>query len=137
MNKNRFFCIALITLLLFSGCIVLYGKLIEGTWKVDTYYRNGDDQTTEFFILFADYEITFHSDGEFTETYHALNVVPITNAGTWEIKYTEQKWQLTLVDESPPRIYAIEKLTNKELLLKRDLGGGENEEFIMERPPVP
>ena len=137
MNKNRFFCIALITLLLFSGCIVLYGKLIEGTWKVDTYYRNGEDQTTEFFILFADYEIRFHSDGEFTETYRALNVMPITNAGTWEIKYPEQKWQLTLVDESPPRIYAIEKLTNKELLLKRDLGGGENEEFIMERPPVP
>jgi hypothetical protein len=31
----------------------------------------------------------------------------------------------------------IEKLTNKELRLTRELGEGENEEFIIERPPVP
>jgi len=137
MNKKKFFSITLIALLLFSGCIVLYGKLIEGTWEVDAYYRNGEDQTSEFNVLFADYEITFHSDGEFTETFRPLNLVPITNAGTWEIKYNASKWQLTLVDESQTRIYDIEKLTNKELRLTRALGEGENEEFIMERPPVP
>ena len=120
-----------------SGCIVLYGKLIEGNWQVDTYYKNGEEQNEQFFLAFGDYEITFHSDGEFTETYLALNIVPITNAGTWEIKYNEQKWQLTLVDESQTRIYDIEKLSNKELRLTRELGEGENEEFIMERPPVP
>jgi hypothetical protein len=137
MNKKRLSSLFLVALLLFSGCIALYGKLIEGKWQVDTYYRNGEEQTEQFFIGFGDYEITFHSDGEFTETYLVLNVVPITNAGTWEIKYNEQKWQLTLVDESQTRIFNIEKLTNKELQLMRDLGEGENEEFIMERPPEP
>jgi hypothetical protein len=137
MNKKRFFSISLIVLLLCSGCIVLYGKLIQGKWQVDTYYRNGEEQTEQFLLAFGDYEITFHSDGEFTETYLVLNVVPITNAGTWEIKYSEQKWQLTLVDESQTRIYGIERLTSKELRLKRDFGEGENEEFIMERPPEP
>ena len=137
MNKKKFFSISLIALLLLSGCIALYGKLIEGNWQVDTYYKNGEEQNEQFFLAFGDYEITFHSDGEFTETYLALNIVPITNAGTWEIKYNAQKWQLTLVDESQTRIYDIEKLTNKELRLTRELGEGENEEFIMERPPVP
>jgi hypothetical protein len=137
MNKKKFFSISLIALLLFSGCIVLYGKLIEGKWQVDTYYRNDEEQTEQFFLAFGDYEITFHSDGEFTETYLALNIVPITNTGTWEIKYNAQKWQLTLVDESQTRIYDIEKLTSKELQLMRDIGEGENEEFIMERPSVP
>ena len=137
MNKKKFFSISLIALLLLSGCIVLYGKLIEGKWQVDTYYKNGEEQNEQFFLAFGDYEITFHSDGEFTETYLALNIVPITNAGTWEIKYNAQKWQLTLVDESQTRIYDIEKLTSKELQLMRDIGEGENEEFIMERPSVP
>jgi hypothetical protein len=137
MNKKKFFSISLIVLLLCSGCIVLYGKLIQGKWQVDTYYRNGEEQTEQFLLAFGDYEITFHSDGEFTETYLVLNVVPITNAGTWEIKYSEQKWQLTLVDESQTRIYGIERLTSKELRLKRDFDEGENEEFIMERPPEP
>jgi len=137
MNKKKLFSISLIALLLLSGCIVLYGKLIEGNWQVDTYYKNGEEQNEQFFLAFGDYEITFHSDGEFTETYLALNIVPITNAGTWEIKYNAQKWQLTLVDESQTRIYDIEKLTSKELQLMRDIGEGENEEFIMERPSVP
>ena len=136
MNKNKFFCIVLITLLLFSGCIVLYGKLIEGTWEVDARYLNGEDQTSAFFILFPDYEITFHSDGAFTETYRVL-FVPVTIAGTWEIKYNAQQWQLTLVDETQTRIFDIKKLTNTEMRLTRDLVGGENEEFVMERPPVP
>jgi hypothetical protein len=137
MNLKKLLSISLISLLLFSGCIVLYGKLIEGKWQVDTYYSNGEEQTEQFFIAFGDYEITFHSDGEFTETYLALNIVPITNSGTWEIKYNAQQWQLTLIDESQTRIFNIEKLTNKELQLMRDLGEGENEEFIMERPPEP
>jgi hypothetical protein len=137
MNKKKVLSISLITLLLFSGCIVLYGKLIEGKWQVDTYYKNGEEQTEQFFLAFGDYAITFHSDGEFTETYLLLNVVPVTNGGTWELKYNQQKWQLTLVDESQTRIYDIEKLTSKELRLMRDLGEGGNEEFIMERPPEP
>ena len=137
MNKKKFFSVSLIALLVFSGCIVLYGKLIEGTWKVDAYYRDGDDQTSEFNILFADYEITIHADGKFTETFRPLNLAKVTIAGTWELKYNEQQWQLTLVDDTQTRIFDIEKVTNTELRLARDLGEGNYEELIMERPPVP
>ena len=135
MNKSKLFSIAIIAILLLSGCIVFYGKFIEGEWEVDTYYKNGEEQTEQFYLLFGDYEITFHSDGEFTETYRALNAIPVTNAGTWEIVRNEQQWQLRLTDKSPARVFDIIKLNQKELQLKRDLGGGENEEFIMERPP--
>ena len=116
------------------GCIVIYGKFIESKWQVDTYYKNGEEQTEQFYLLFGDYEITFHSDGEFTETYLALNVLPITNTGTWVIVRDAQQWQLRLNDESSERVFSIIRLTQKEMLLIRNLGGGENEEFIMERP---
>ena len=90
----------------------------------------------EITIDFVDYEITIHSAGEFTETYRPFNLVLVTIAGTWELKYNEQKWQLTLVDDTQTRIFDIKKVTNKELRLARDLGEGNYEELIMERPPV-
>lgn len=134
MKQRSFWFFAVITALFFTGCVFVYQKLILGKWQVDTYYRNGEEQTEQFYFLYGDYEITFHPDGEFTEKYRVLNTIPLTNVGTWEIIYNSQQWQLKLTDDSSERVYEIIKLTPAELQIKRDLGGGENEKFILEKP---
>ncbi len=59
-----------------------------------------------------------------------MNLVPITNPGTWEIINNGGK--LRLVDESSTRIFDILSVTTNELKLYRELGEGGNEELILE-----
>lgn len=134
MKPRSFLIFAVIIALFFAGCVFIYQKLIQGKWEVDTYYRNGEEQTEQFYLLFGDYTITFHPDGEFTEQYKALNAIPVTNAGTWEISYNAQQWQLKLTDNSSERVYQILKLTQSELHITRVVGEGEEEKFILEKP---
>ncbi len=128
---------AVVVALFCTGCVLIFQKLLVGKWEVDTYYRNGEEQTEQFYLLFGDYEITFHPDGEFTEQYKALNVIPVTNAGTWNIRYEGQQWQLELTDDASKRVYDIQKLTQSELHIVRVLGEGDEEKLILERPPQP
>jgi hypothetical protein len=104
--------------------------LIQGRWEVDEYYRNGAEDTQSFYLLFGDYAITFHPDGDFTETYKLGNIVPVTNPGTWELINNGD--QVRLVDQASPRTYNIVSLTQDELHLQRDIGDGTNEELVLE-----
>ena len=118
-------------LLLLTSCKQLvYETLIQGRWEVDEHYSNGVEDTPSFYLLFGDYAITFHPDGDFTETYRLGNIVPVTNPGTWEVSTNGA--QLQLVDQASTRIFDIVSLTKDELRLRRDLGDGSNEEFVME-----
>jgi len=117
-------------LVLFAGCMPLYTMLIQGEWEVDEYYKNGEDETQAFYLVFGDYVINFHPDGYFTETYKLSQIVPITNSGTWNLINSAQ--QLSLVDEVSTRIYDIKSLTKEEMRLYRELGEGEHEELILD-----
>jgi hypothetical protein len=117
-------------LVLVAGCVPLCEMLIQGEWEVDEYYKNGDDATQEFYFTFADYVITFHPDNYFTETYKGLNVIPVTNSGTWSFINNAQ--QLSLVDDNSTRIFDVKSLTKEEMRLYRDLGEGEYEELVLD-----
>ena len=118
-------------LVLLTSCKQLvYQTLIQGKWEVDEHYSNGVEDTPSFYLLFGDYAITFHPDGDFTETYRLGNIVPVTNPGAWEISTNGA--QLQLVDQASTRIFNIVSLTKDELRLRRDVGDGSNEEFVLE-----
>ena len=138
-TKKLVWCCAAVALLMMSGCKPFYQKMVEGEWKVDTYYKNGSDDTTEFLLLFGDYTLTFYSNGDFVEEYLALNILPTTNTGTWVIeRKTEGKlgeFQLRLTDESQVRTFDIKKIEKDTINIYRPLGEGEDEEFFLE--PVP
>jgi hypothetical protein len=137
-KKNFIWCCIAVALLLSSGCkLQQYEKSLVGTWKVDSWYKNGEDQTTEFLVAFYHYRITFHSDGYFTEEYQTSILLPITITitGTWEVTGKPGAFQLQLTDESQVRIFNIKKLTKNTVDIYRDLGGSDNEEFFLE--PVP
>jgi hypothetical protein len=117
-------------LLMPIGCKkIIYEKLLEDTWRVITYYKNGDDNTSSFFILFQDYTLTFHPDGAFTETTSAIGLLPVTNTGTWELM--NNATQLTLIDSRSTRTFDIIKLTKAELNISRDLSEGGDEEYVL------
>lgn len=139
MNKKNFiWCCIAAALLLSSGCKQQqYEKSVVGTWKVDSWYKNGDDQTTEFLVAFYHYQITFHADGDFTEEYQTSIIIPITITitGTWEITGKPGAFLFQLTDERQVRLFTIKKITKDTIDIYRDLDGGNNEEFILE--PVP
>jgi hypothetical protein len=127
-RKLVLFC-TVAALLMLPGCKPIYQKMIEGEWVVDRYYKNGDDLT----FLFQAYQITFHADGDFTET------LILTNTGTWEIirkpggKIGE--FQLQLTDNGGVRTFDIKEIKKDTVDIYQDLGGGDSEEFFLERPP--
>ena len=130
-NKKKASILVVGMLVLLTSCIpILYETLIQGRWEVDEYYRNGVEDTQSFYLLFGDYAITFHPDGDFTETYKLGNIVPVTNPGTWELINNGD--QLKLVDQAATRTYNIVSLTQDELRLHRDVGDGSNEELVLE-----
>ena len=130
-NKRIITLLALGMALMLTGCKqLLYETAIQRTWEMDEYYKNDVEDTQAFYLLFGDYAIKFHSDGDFTETYKAMNLLPITNVGRWEI--IANGGQLRLVDDSSTRTFDIISLTNHELRLYRAIGNGEYEELILE-----
>ena len=131
ISKKLLFVLLGITLAItVTGCAGIYKITLQGSWEVDEYYKNGEENTQAFNLAFGDYVIKFHPDGDFTETYKAMNVLPVTNPGTWEI--INNGTQLQLVDEITTRTFDILGMTNDELRIYRELGEGGNEEFLME-----
>lgn len=131
LNKRNATIIVVGILVMLTSCKqILYETLLQGTWEVDEYYRNGVTDTQSFYLIFGDYTIKFHPDGDFTETYKLTNVLPITNSGTWAIINNGD--QLRLVDQTSSRTFSILSLTKDELRLYRDVGDGSNEELVLE-----
>ena len=139
MKKMRcILCLAVLACFMFSGCKPIYQQFIQGAWKVDTYYYDGKDQTSTFLLAQKDYRITFHSDGDYTETYTVI-ILPMTVSGTWEIERKQDgklgEFQMKLSDNSQVRTFVIKKISKDTIDIYRDRGDGHNEEFILE--PVP
>jgi hypothetical protein len=131
ISKKLLFVLLGITLAItVTSCAGIYKITLQGSWEVDEYYKNGEENTQAFNLAFGDYVIKFHPDGYFTETYKAMNVLPVTNPGTWEIINNGK--QLQLVDEITTRTFDILSMTNDELRIYREPGEGGNEEFVMD-----
>ena len=132
-KKNLLLMLIGITVLItVTSCQMTYEISMQGSWEVDEYYRNGAEDTQSFHLLFGDYVIKFHPDGDFTETYKAANLLPITNPGTWKVINNGGQLKLSLVDENATRTFDIMSVTNDELQLYRTLGDGGDEEFLLE-----
>lgn len=129
-KKLLFFLLGISLTIAVTGCPTVYKITLQGSWEVDEYYKNGVEDTQSFNLAFGDYVIKFHPDGDFTETYKALNLLPVSNPGTWDI--INNGTQLQLVDENATRTFDILSITNDELRLYRELGEGGNEELVLE-----
>lgn len=139
-TKKLVWCCAAVAILMLSGCKPVYEKRIQGTWRVDSHFTNGSEDTDAFLLLFNDYKITFYDNGDFTEEYKGGGFLPVTVTGTWVIeKKTNGKigeLQLRLTGDNSVRIYDIKKCTKDTIdIYRADNGDGDSEEVFLEPPP--
>lgn len=72
---------------------------LSNTWKIDKWYDDGVDATSNFQILCKDYLRTIEKSGSYTATYKALSVFPVTETGTWA--FNGDKSKVTFIKTSP------------------------------------
>jgi hypothetical protein len=120
--------IILSTIIIVSFCSVScrktrYTTNIEKTWKVDNYYKNGVDSTSNFNVKFKNYSIIFNNDNGFIERYTAAGITPMVVKGMWLLINRSKSLQMT--DSADVRVYDINKLKIKSMILKKNDTGEE------------
>jgi len=95
-----------------------YSQNIERTWKVDNYYKNGVDSTANFNVMFKGYSIIFNNNNGFVERFIAAGNTATTVRGMWTL--LNKSKTLQLADSIRTRLYSIDKLKIKSMILKKD-----------------
>jgi len=108
-----------LSLTIIFGCRkTFYSNRLEKAWKVDSYFKNGVDSTSNFDIVFKDYVIEFYDNYGYKETYNTL-----LNQGTWTL--TNKSKTLQLTNNGVVKEYNITKIKDKSLYLVRSETGEE------------
>lgn len=109
-------------------------NLTSNTWKLDQYYRNGNDETS--LLLISDFTEEFASDGSLTRAYIDPDNEDFSETGAWNFDNDKLQINLTgvgsveLTDETTTvssSDYNITKLDKEELWYKYENGGDEHE----------
>ena len=93
---------------------------IANIWKVDTYYLNGKDKTTEYRQLVVREKLIFFQSGEFqySELSNWIWVTP-EYSGTWKFVNDKEEVELTPSTSTvKTKTYKILRLKNKSLWLE-------------------
>ncbi len=90
-----------------SSCKKEVTKLtMVGSWTVDSYYENDNDQTTVFKAAYVDYKIVFDGSNYFIETYKFAGI-NVTNAGQWKLLNDAVDLQMTNQADNSVRTFRI------------------------------
>ena len=133
-----------LVIILFFSCkkyengplISLRGKTsrLTGTWALDQYLRNGNDETN--LVLISNYTETYTEDGKLSRAYTEEDGDPFSETGAWE--WDADKAQIKISDVRSVEwsdanstlstsAYTIVRLTNKELWYTFENGGDKHE----------
>jgi hypothetical protein len=98
----------------FSSCKkTLQSFRMLGTWEIENYYVDGNDQTAAFKAFWVDYKIMFDVAGNYIET-ATVGGVPLTVAGTWKVSDDGNSFELTnQADETKRNFNIIEVKSGK------------------------
>jgi hypothetical protein len=97
-------------------------RLTENGWRLESYYRNGNDETTQ--LMISAFEENFIDGGDLTRSYIDKDGKPFTENGSWTFDNDKQQINITgvgsidLTDETTTvstSDYNIIKLTKDEL----------------------
>jgi len=109
-------------------------RLTAHVWKLDKYFRNGVDETSQ--VLISDFTETFSDNGNISRSYIDEDGDLYSNTGDWE--FDNNKFQIKLSGVSSIKLtnqagtvsssdYNIIKLKKKELWYSYDNGGDSHE----------
>lgn len=130
---KNYFRLPILLLLLGSVLLVNEGckkqkqkrRLVIQPWKLDKYFKNGEDSTAMFKLIFTDYSLNFLGNQDFSETYLSFGVLEVVNRGTWEL--TQNSDRIVMTDNNGIRKFNITELTN----IKLKLAWGEEEWWMI------
>lgn len=96
---------------------------LEGTWVLDRYYVNGQDETDS--LMISDYKETFNKDDSFRRSFVDYNGDTTIQEATWEFAENKKVINLLIPYNNSISIIAFDilRLKNKELWYKMELNG--------------
>lgn len=96
-------------------------RLPANTWKLDKYYRNGNDETSQLWI--SNFKEEFRENGVMVRSYTDKDGNPKSETGSWSFENDQQQIKISgmgSIDLSPQTssasssIYYISRLKKKE-----------------------
>lgn len=112
-----------------SGLLSCAKAYITNTWKVDKFERNGVDETQSFQqILFIDYTLTLHDNGDYVEYAKVLGI-PTTKTGAWKFKNGKKNIELLEDGSGNLRNFECNKLTANEMVVT--LYGSDTQKYYL------
>lgn len=127
MKKLLAFVLIVITSILFTNCkkysegpsFTLLSKKsrLANTWKLNKYYINGEDKTSEAFNTFKDFTLIIDKNNmKYSKSFTAFNLLPYGEAGSWKLSADKMKVEFTPDNSSiNPYSWKIEKLKDREV----------------------
>lgn len=109
-------------------------KNIKKSWKIDSYYLDDVDNTSE--LLITNFVETFNDDGSYTRTYIDASGDPIDQSGTWSLDEDKSlinvsgtgSYELTAQTSTVSTSdYTLLKLKKNEMWYKFSNGGSTHE----------
>lgn len=106
-------------------------RLTEHGWILDSYWRNGNDETSK--LIIGSLSEVFDESGQMTRSYIDGDGEPFSETGSWQFDDDKQQINLTgigsieLTDETSTvstSDYNIRKLDKEELWYSYENGGG-------------
>ena len=106
---------------------------LDGEWKVDSYYINDVDKTTDYRNFIESETLTMDKSGSWT--YSATDAVfhqTSSNVGTWTFINDKEDLQMTNTSNNSVETWHILRLTNKEFWYDITDSNGNRTEYHME-----
>jgi hypothetical protein len=120
--------IILLALIAFStGCTKdQFIKKLVGTYTVNSYIKDGKDQTNQFKADKADYTLNITENNIYTETYTINGLVYKKVTGEWQLINSSKDLQM-IDPENKVRMFNIVKMESKSMTLEK---GNEQFQFL-------
>lgn len=74
---------------------------LSNTWKIDKWYDDGVDVTSNIQILLSDFSLAINKSGSYSQTYKGLGFLPVSETGTWAFNGDKSKVIFTRTSPQP------------------------------------
>lgn len=90
---------------------------IDNTWKLDKYYENGNDKTSDALNVFKDFTLVIDKNNmKYSKSFTALGILPYGEPGSWKFSSDMNSILFTPDNTSiAPYNWSIIKLKNKSV----------------------
>ena len=88
---------------------------LANSWRVDSYFENGTDKTTDFNAIFQGYFLSTNKNGNYSLFYKLYGTLDWIESGVWKFSSDKKKVNLVATGSGNLSTWRILKLKNTEL----------------------